>query len=634
MLIPVHKTAKFTTYSLSQHKILLSAIATIIDSDFSWSSHHQCRFLHHSHTLPKTHLTNRSALDYQSILKTFITRRAIQPGRQLHAHLCVIGFGYDTILGTKLVDLYCSCNYLSNAHQLFDKIPKRNVFLWNVLIRGYAWNGPYNAAVSLYYQMLDHGVVPDNFTFPFVLKACSNLSAIDVGRDVHEHVVRTGWETDVFVGAALVDMYAKCGKVGDARQVFDKIPERDVVMWNSMLAAYSQNGHPEECLVLCGEMASCKVRPTVATLVTTISSAADMAAGPQGRELHGYSWRQGFEFQDKVKTALVDMYAKSGSVKVARNLFDMLMEKRVVSWNAMITGYAMHGYAMEALDLFKKMSCETCPDHITFVGVLSACNHGGLLDKGKELFDLMIHEYKITPTVQHYSSMVDLIGHYGRLEEAYNMINEMTIRPDSAIWGALLNSCKMHGDVELGELALEKLIELEPEEAGNYVIMSNIYAQAGKWEGVAKIRELMTNKKLKKDVACSWIEVNNKAHAFLSGDTSHPMCDEIDEELKRIEKLMNEAGYVPNVAPVFHDVDDDEKMKMVCRHSERLAIAFGLISTPPKSKLLITKNLRVCEDCHVAIKFISKITDREIVFRDVNRYHHFKDGLCSCGDYW
>ncbi|KAJ0785197.1 putative tetratricopeptide-like helical domain superfamily, DYW domain-containing protein [Helianthus annuus] len=628
MLIRVHATAR-------------TLPSTIIHSNHSPNSHHQWRFLHHKHSPQTTHnphhpsnLTNRSPLEYQSILKTFIARRAIQPGRQLHAHLCVKGFGYDTILGTKLVDLYCSCNYLSNAHQLFDKIPKRNVFLWNVLIRGYAWNGPYNNAVSLYYNMIDHGVVPDNFTFPFVLKACSNLSAIDVGRDVHEHVVRTGWETDVFVGAALIDMYAKCGDVGSARQVFDKIVERDVVMWNSMLAAYAQNGRAEECLVLCGDMALCKMRPTVATLVTAISSAADTAALPQGRELHAYSWRQGFEVQDKVKTALVDMYAKSGSVKVARNLFNMLMEKRVVSWNAMITGYAMHGYATEALALFNKMTCETQPDHITFVGVLSACNHGGLLNKGKELFDLMIREYNIKPTVQHYSSMVDLIGHYGRLEEAYDMIKNMTIRPDSGIWGALLNSCKIHGNVELGELALEKLIELEPDEAGNYVIMSNIYAQAGKWEGVAKIRELMTNKKLKKDVACSWIEVNNKVHAFLSGDTSHPMCDAIDDELKRIEKLMVEAGYVPNIAPVFHDVDDDEKMKMVCRHSERLAIAFGIISTPPKSKLLITKNLRVCEDCHVAIKFISKITEREIVFRDVNRYHHFKDGVCSCGDYW
>lgn len=598
------------------------------------NSHYKLRSLHQSTKAHNHQLTNRSQFEYQSILKTFIARKAIQPGKQLHAHLILTGLTHDTVLRTKLVDLYCSCNHLDNAHQLFDKMPKRNVFLWNVLIRGYAWNGPYDKAVRLYYEMSDHGVVPDNFTFPFVLKACSNLSDGGVGRDVHEHVVRTGWENDVFVGAGLIDMYSKCGDVGNARRVFDKIRERDVVMWNSMLAGYGQNRYPEDCLVLCGEMALNKVRPTVATLVTAISSAADMAVIQQGRELHAYSWRQGFEFQDKVKTALVDMYAKSGSVKVARNLFDILMEKRVVSWNAMITGYAMHGHAMEALELFDKMTCDMNPDHITFVGVLSACNHGGLLEKGREFFDIMVNEYKITPTVQHYSSIIDLIGRYGHLEEAYDIIKNMSIKPDSGVWGALLNSCKFKKNVELGELALEKLIELEPEEGGNYVIMSNIYAQAGKWEGLAKIRELMTNKKLKKKQACSWIEVNNKRHVFLSGDESHPMCDKINDELKKVEKLMNVAGYVPNTSPVFHDIDDDEKMNIMWSHSERLAIAFGLISTPPKSKLLITKNLKCCEDCHVVIKFISKISEREIVIRDVNRYHHFKDGVCSCRDYW
>ncbi|KAL4559981.1 hypothetical protein LXL04_032129 [Taraxacum kok-saghyz] len=643
MLIRVTATAKLKRSSPSQHKLFFSSLTSIVDSDYSSTSHHQCRSsshpqkpptTHHRHLPPKLHLTNRSQLDYQLILKTFIARRAIQPGRQLHAHLCLIGLGNDTILGTKLVNLYCSCNHMYNAHLLFDRISKRNVFLWNVMIRWYAWNGPFNAAVSLYYEMIDNGIVPDNFTFPFVLKACSNLSAVDVGRDVHDNVVRTGWEKDVFVGAALIDMYAKCGNVSSARQVFDKILQRDVVLWNSMLTAYSQNSHPEDCLALCSEMAFNIVKPTIPTLVTTISAAAAMAALPQGRQLHGYSWRQGFCFQDKVNTALVDMYAKSGSVKVAKNLFDKLIEKRLVSWNTMISGYAKHSHTTEALNLFEKMTQETEPDHITFVGVLSACNHGGLLQKGKEYFESMIHNYKIKPTVQHYSSIIDLIGHYGRLDEAYDIIKNMSVTPDAGVWGALLNSCKIHGNVELGELALEQLTELEPDEPGNYVIMSNIYAQAGHYSGVAKLRELMTNRKLKKDIACSWIEVNNKVNAFLSGDTSHPMSDEIDVELKRVEKLMIEAGYVPNTAPVFHDVDDDEKMRMVCRHSERLAIAYGLISTPPKSKLLITKNLRVCEDCHVAIKFISKITEREIVFRDVNRYHHFKDDTAKLEVLW
>ncbi|XP_059643317.1 pentatricopeptide repeat-containing protein At4g21065-like [Cornus florida] len=638
-------TAKIKKGSLSPYMLLTSLINSTTFLDSSCTIHYHYHSPYHSlasampNTIPSSpefhaQPTHFSYFNYVSLLQSCIAQRAIKPGRQLHAQLCLTGLGLNTNLATKLVNLYSLCDYLSDAHLLFDRIPKGNIFLWNILIRGYAWNGPYEVAISLYYRMLDHGLVPDNFTLPFVLKACSALSAIEVGRDIHEHVKRTGWETDVFVGAALIDMYSKCGCVGSSRQVFDKILGRDVVVWNSMLAAYSQNGHPEECLSLCGELASAGFRPTDATLVTAISASADIAAIPQGRELHGFGWRHGFGSHDKVKTALVDMYAKSGYVKVARNLFEKLREKRIVSWNAMITGYAMHGHAAEALDLFEQMTVEAQPDHITFVGVLSACNHGGLLKEGQNFFESMKRDYHIEPSVQHYTCMVDLLGHCGRLDEAYNLIMKMTVMPDAGVWGALLNSCKIHANVELGEQALERLIELEPDDSGNYVILSNIYAQAGKWEGVAKMRKLMTDRGLKKSIACSWIEVKNKVHAFLSGDTSHPMSDEIYGELERLGELMAEAGYVPDTTPVFHDVEDDEKTKMVCSHSERLAIAFGLISTPPGTKLLVTKNLRICEDCHVAIKFISKITQREITIRDVNRYHHFKDGMCSCGDYW
>ncbi|CAD5165903.1 unnamed protein product [Musa acuminata subsp. malaccensis] len=587
-----------------------------------------------SSVLPRS--TPRHYDDYLNLLRSFVSRKALEPGKQLHARLLLSGLGYNTILATKLVDLYCLCDHVTYAHKLFDRIPKRNLFLWNVLIRAYAWTGPHEVALSLYYQMLDCGVAPDNFTFPFVLKACSALSALEAGRGIHELVVSTGWETDVFVGAALIDMYAKCGCVDHARELFDRIPNRDVVLWNSMIAAYAQNGHPSEALLLCRDMVARGFTPTLATLVTVISASADAAALPRGREIHGLSWRRGFDSQDKVKTALVDMYAKSGWVKVARVLFEQLAEKRIVSWNSMICGYGMHGHADEALALFDRMRDEdqVLPDHITFVGLLSACNHGGLVDEGRSFFNSMLSDYRIPPAVQHYTCMIDLLGHSGRLAEAYKLIQDMTMATDSGVWGALLNACKIHRNVELGELALQKLIELEPDDAGNYVVLSNIYAQAGKWQEAAEVRKLMTDRGLKKSIACSWIEVKNQVHAFLVGDLSHPSSGAIYAELERLEGLMAEAGYEPDTMPVFHDVGDDEKRNMVRSHSERLAIAFGLISTPPGTTLLVTKNLRVCEDCHTAIKFISAIVGREIIVRDVNRYHHFKDGECSCRDYW
>ncbi|KAK2654798.1 hypothetical protein Ddye_014654 [Dipteronia dyeriana] len=581
-----------------------------------------------------TNPTHQKPSFYGDLLQSCVTQKALNPGKQLHAHIFQSGLGFNPYLATKIVNVYSVCGSLRNAHLLFDRIPKRSLFLWNVLIRGYAWSGPNEVAIGLYHRMNEYGLVPNNFTFPFALKACSALSAIEEGRRIHEDVIRTKWEKDVFVGAALIDMYAKCSCLESARQVFDTILVRDVVMWNSMIAAYAQNGQAGRSLELCRGMVMMGLRPSEATLVTAISASADIAALPQGRELHGFSWRHRFASNDKVKTSLVDMYAKCGSVKVAMNMFEQLKEKRVVSWNAMITGYAMHGHATEALDLFEKMQNETQPDHITFVGVLSACSHGGLLDEGRMFFESMVKDYRIDPTVQHYTCIVDLLGHSGRLYEAFNLITKMRVMPDSGVWGALMNSCKIHRNVELGELALEKLIELEPNDAGNYVILSNMYAQAGKWEGVSRLRQLMMDRGIKKSIACSWIEVKTRVHTFLSGDISHPNRDEIYDKLKWLEGGMKEAGYVPDTGSVFHDVENDEKTNMICSHSERLAIAFGLISTPIRTRLLITKNLKICEDCHVAIKFISKITEREITVRDVNRYHNFKDGICSCGDYW
>eukprot|EP01018_Ginkgo_biloba_P030298 Gb_17295 [translate_table: standard] len=572
---------------------------------------------------------------YDSLLQACTDMKALVEGKRVHAHMLRSGFEQNVCLGTRLVTLYATCGSLENARLVFDKILKRNVFLWNAMIRGYAWNGTGQEAITLYYQMQQTGIQANNFTFPFVLKACAGLSALQEGREIHYHVISEGLESDVYVGAALIDMYCKCGSIENARQVFDKMCQRDAVSWNAMIAGYAQNGHANEALLLCHHMQAAGTKLSHATIVSVLPACADLAALQQGKELHDYIIKNGFESYVNVGNALIDMYAKSGNIKTARQLFDRMSKRDVVSWNAMIAGYGMHGHGEDALALFSQMQLTTLkPDHITLVGVLSACSHAGLVDEGWRYFDCMRRDYCIPPRVEHYTCMIDLLGRTGQLEEAHEFIKRMPLEPDAGVWGALLFACRVHCNVELGECVAEYLIELEPKNAGNYVMLSNIYAAAGRWDGVAKVRTMLKDRRVKKSVGCSWIEMKNKVHAFFVADRSHPQSEKIYALLESLEGQLKEAGYVADKSYVLHDVDDEEKEYALCSHSEKLAIAFGLINTSPGTLIQITKNLRVCGDCHTAIKYISKIVKRDIVVRDVNRFHHFKDGLCSCGDYW
>jgi pentatricopeptide repeat protein len=274
------------------------------------------------------------------------------------------------------------------------------------------------------------------------------------------------------------------------------------------------------------------------------------------------------------------------------------------------------------------------PDSITFTAVLSACSRAGLVNEGLQYFEHMRQNYQITPSVEHYACVVDLLGRSGRLNEAHNFIENMPLKPSASVWGALLGACRVYLNIELAEQASQYLFELEPANTGNYVLLSNIYAAAGRQDDVAKVRTMMADKGLKNRPGCSWIEVKHRMHAFLAGDKSHPQREEIYATLKNLTKKMEAAGYVPDINFVLRDVQEEDKEQILCSHSERLAIAFGLINTSHGTPIRIIKNLRVCGDCHIATKLISKIVEREIVVRDSSRFHNFKDGICSCGDYW
>ncbi|KAJ7540625.1 hypothetical protein O6H91_10G023400 [Diphasiastrum complanatum] len=569
------------------------------------------------------------------LLKACARLAALEQGKQLHSDLIKGGFQSNVIVGSSLVDMYAKCGCTQDARELFNNMSDRDVVSWNAMIAGYAQNGLGKEALALYEQMKQEGVQPDNVTFVLLLKACASLEVLEQGKRLHSDIIKRGFQLDVIVGNTLVDMYAKCGCTEDARELFNNMTERDVVSWNAMIAGYAQNGLGKEALALYEQMKQEGVQPDNVTCVLLLKACACLAALEQGKQIHADIIKRGFQSDVIVGSTLVDMYAKCGCTEDARELFNNMSERNVVSWTAMIAGYAQNGLGKEALALFEQMQREgTKPNEVTYICVLSACAQSRLVDEGRYVFYSMCKNHGVTPTMEHYACMVDLLGRAGCLVDAELFINKMPIQPGSVVWMSLLGAARNHGNVEIGRRAFDRVMKLEPKNAAPYVLLSNIYAAAGRKDELVKIRNEMKDAGVKNMPGCSWIEVDNQVHAFVVGDATHPQSKEILAELDRLVGLMKEAGYIPELSFVLDDVEDEEKEIALCRHSEKLAIAFGLINTPPGTPIRIKKNIRVCGDCHNATKMISKIVRREIFVMDANRSHHFKDGFCFCGDYW
>jgi pentatricopeptide repeat protein len=377
------------------------------------------------------------------------------------------------------------------------------------------------------------------------------------------------------------------------------------------------------------------MKPNNVTIASVLPIIARLAMFQKGKEVHSFILRNGLETHVILGNALIDMYAKCGNIRLAQSVFDQMSAKDIISWTAIIAGHGMQGNGEQAVALFCQMQQSGMkPDHIAFVALLSACSHSGLVAEGWQYFHTMRKDYGIAPRMEHYACMVDLLGRAGCLDEAEEFIKKMPFEPSAAVWGTMLGACRIHSNIELGERVAECLFNLKPETAGYYVLMSNMYSAAGRWDDVAKVRKTMREQGLQKNPGCAWIEIKNKVYAFRVGDRSQPQSEAIYATLENLATQMKEEGYVPDTNFVLHDVEEEEKEYMLCGHSEKLAIIFGLINTCPGTPLRIIKNLRVCGDCHSATKVISKIVGREITVRDANRFHHFKDGLCSCGDYW
>ncbi|CAN6689762.1 unnamed protein product [Malus baccata var. baccata] len=556
-------------------------------------------------------------------------------GRQLHSFLIKMDTESDSFVNVGLIDMYCKCEMMSNARVLFDMMPKKDMIAWNAVISGHSQNGEDIEAVSLFSEMYKEGVEFNQTTLSTVLKATASLQAIDVCEQVHALSVKTGFESDMYVINSLLDTYGKCGKVEDAARIFKECPIEDVVAFTSMITAYSQYEQGEEALKLYLQMLERENKPDSFVCSSLLNACANLSAYEQGKQIHVHILKFGFMSDAFAGNSLVNMYAKCGSIEDADRAFAEVPERGIVSWSAMIGGLAQHGHGREALNFFTQMLKDGVPpNHITLVSVLCACNHAGLVTEAKKYFESMTELFGVVPRQEHYACMIDLLGRAGKINEAMELVNSMPFQANASVWGALLGAARIHKNVELGERAAEMLLVLEPEKSGTHVLLANIYASASMWDNVAKMRKLMKDDRVKKEPGMSWIEVKDQVHTFIVGDRNHSRSDEIYAKLDELFDLMYKAGYVPMVEMDLHDVEQSEKQRLLRYHSEKLAVAFALIATPRGAPIRVKKNLRVCVDCHTALKFISKIVSREIIVRDVNRFHHFRDGSCSCGDYW
>ncbi|KAL8112804.1 hypothetical protein AgCh_020196 [Apium graveolens] len=484
--------------------------------------------------------------------------------------------------------------------------------------------------------MISSCVWPSSYAFTAVIKACAELSALGFGRVVHCHVLAFGYGLNLFVQASLVSFYAKCGELSVAKKVFDGMPEKNVVAWNSMISGYEQFGYASEAVGLFCRMRDLGVEFDSATFVSVLSACSQLGAIDLGCWVHEYVRKLGFNLNVVLGTALINMYARCGDVTKAREVFDSMKEHNVGSWTAIISGYGMHGYGKEAMELFELMKSRGPPaNSVTFIAVLSACAHAGLVQEGREAFATMTTDNGLVPKMEHHVAMVDMLGRAGLLEEAFEYIKKIdAVRPAPAMWTAMLGACKMHKNMKLGVQVAEHLLAAEPEIPGHYVLLSNIYAMAGRTDKVELVRNMMIQKGLKKQVGYSLVEIDQKTYLFSMGDKSHPEATAIYQFLDKLMQRSRAEGYVPVCESVMHELEEEEREFALRYHSEKLAVAFGLLKTRPGMTITIVKNLRMCEDCHTALKFISVICSREIVVRDKLRFHHFRNGSCSCMDYW
>ncbi|KAK7284058.1 hypothetical protein RIF29_13809 [Crotalaria pallida] len=605
---------------------------------------------------------HRNVADWNLIISAYWKWDNEEEANRLFHSMCGESWR-NVITWTTMVTGYAKSRNLKTARMYFDNMPERSVVSWNAMLSGYAQSGAPQEALALFNHMLNSGNEPDQTTWVTVISSCSSLADPGLADSIAKKLDKVNFHSNYFVKTALLDLQAKCGNLGAAQKIFDqlgvrrnsvtwntmisayaragylsaardlfnKMPERNIVSWNSMISGYAQNGESLIAIKLFKEMISHKdSKPNDVTMVSVFSACGHLGALGLGK------WAVSILNENHIKlsilgfNSLIFMYSRCGTMEDAWIIFQEMETKDLVSYNTLISGLAAHGHGMESIKLMLKMKEDGIePDRITYIGVLTACSHARLLEQGQKIFQSI----KV-PDVDHYACMIDMLGRVGKLEEAVKLIQSMPIEPHEGIYGSLLNAACIHKRVELGELAAAKLFKIEPHNSGNYVLLSNIYALAGRWKDVDRVRNTMIKREVKKTTAWSWVEHEGEIHKFIVGDRSHKRSDDIYKLLANLKAKLRFAGHVVDKSYVLRDVEEEEKEEIVGIHSEKLAICFALLVSGAESIVRVGKNLRICPDCHTSIKMISKLEGRKIIVRDNNRFHCFTDGLCSCKDYW
>ncbi|KAM4124039.1 hypothetical protein ACJW30_01G204500 [Castanea mollissima] len=553
---------------------------------------------------------------YSLFLHSCISRKSLEHGQRLYLHLLLSRDkgNYDLLknptIKTKFITLFSVCGLIDEALGVFEDGLEHELVpesVWVAMAIGFSKNGHSKEALLIYCAMLSRLVQPGNFAFSMALKACADLCELRVGKAVHAQIIKCNEETDQVVNNALLRLYTECGCFDEVLRVFEEMPQQNVVSWNSLIAGFVHRKRVFESLDTFRRMQGEEIGFSWVTLTTVLPVCSQLTMLNSGKEIHAQIVKSTRKPDVPVLNSLVDMYAKCGATDYSRRVFDGMQSKDLTSWNTMLTGYAVNGCLQKAMEIFNEMvECGIRPDAVTFIALLSGCSHAGLTDEGQRLFNKMKKNYGLSPSVEHYACLVDMLGRAGRIKEALEVVKFMPMKPIGSIWGSLLNSCRLHGNVSLGM-----------------------------WDNVKIVRDMMERRGMKKEAGCSWVQIKNRIHTFVAGGGfEFRNSAEYKKVWNQLMDAMEEIGYVPNTGVVLHDVNEATKSIWLCGHSERLATVFSLIHSSAGAPIRITKNLRVCVDCHTWMKIVSSVTRRVIVLRDTNRFHHFRGGACSCKDYW